>query len=145
VTLRAHLPGFNRRVINPIARTFAGRVPPFSLLEHVGRNSGTRYQTPIMSFPSGNDLLIALTYGPETDWVRNVVAAEGCSIEYRRTRIELIDPELLQCEPETLPLPWLVRKALGVMQVNDFLSLTWAQPLAASEPTSVDRPAENPG
>ena len=135
----------NRRIINPVTSTFAGRVPPFSMLDHVGRKSHTPYRTPIMAFRSGNNFIIALTYGPGTDWVRNVIAAGGCSIEYRRRRIDLTDPELLQSDPGTLPFPWLVRKLLGVMQVNNFLTLTRAQPLKASEPKSVDRLMESPG
>jgi deazaflavin-dependent oxidoreductase (nitroreductase family) len=135
----------NRRIINPVTSKFAGRIPPFSMLEHIGRTSHTHYRTPIMAFQSGNDFIIALTYGPGTDWVRNVIAAGGCTIEYRRNRIELIDPELLQCDPATLPFPWLVRKILDMMQVNNFLNLTRAQPLTASEPKSVDRLMESPG
>jgi deazaflavin-dependent oxidoreductase (nitroreductase family) len=127
VTLRASIPRFNRRVINPIARKFAGRVPPFSLLEHAGRISGTRYQTPIMAFRSGNDIIIALTYGPSTDWVRNVIAAGGCTIEYRRRRITLSNPRIEHGAPVDKPLPWLVQRALTVMNVSDFLLLERVQ------------------
>jgi deazaflavin-dependent oxidoreductase (nitroreductase family) len=124
----------NRRIINPVTSTFAGRIPPFSMLDHVGRKSHTHYRTPIMAFRSGNDFIIALTYGPDTDWVRNVIAANGCSIEHRRHCIELTNPELVQSDPATLPFPWLVRKILHVMQVKHFLRLTRSQPLDASDP-----------
>jgi len=134
----------NRRIINPVTSTFAGRIPPFSMLDHVGRKSHMNYRTPIMAFRSGNDFIIALTYGPGTDWVRNVIAADGCSIEYRRHRIELTDPTLIQSDPATLPFPWLVRKILHIMQVNHFLSLTRAQPLSASEPKTGNRLGESP-
>jgi hypothetical protein len=87
-----------------------------------------------MAFRSGNNFIIALTYGPSTDWVRNVIATDGCSIEYRRNRIGLTDPELVQSDPDALPFPWLVRKILHAMHVKDFLRLTRAQPLSVSEP-----------
>ena len=135
----------NRRIINPVTSTFAGRLPPFTMLDHVGRKSRTHYRTPIMAFPSGNEFIIALTYGPETDWVRNVIAAGGCTIEYRRNRIELVEPELVQCDPGTLPFPWLVRKLLGVMHVITFLTLTRALPLTTSGSTPADQFAETPG
>ena len=135
----------NRRIINPVTSKFAGRIPPFSMLDHIGRTSRKHYRTPIMAFRSGNDFIIALTYGPSTDWVRNVIAAGGCTIEYRRNRIELIDPELLQGDPATLPFPWVVQQALRVMKVTNFLSLARAQPLTASEPKSADRLMESPG
>ena len=100
-------------------------LPPFSLLEHRGRISGTRYQTPIMAFRAGNDIIIALTYGPSTDWVHNVITA-GCTIEYRRRRISLSNPRSDQALRDK-PLPWLVQRALTVMNVSDFLLLERVQ------------------
>src|SRR4051794_28314485 len=108
----------NRRMINPVTSTFAGRVPPFSMLDHVGHKGHTHYRTPIMAFRSGNDFIIALTYGLSTDWVRNVIATGGCSIENRGNRIELTDPELVQSDPDAFPFPWLVRKILRLLQVK---------------------------
>jgi hypothetical protein len=41
---------FNRHVTNPIQRMWAGWLPPFAILEHVGRRSGTPYRTPVNAF-----------------------------------------------------------------------------------------------
>lgn len=73
---------FNRRVTNRVFAPLAGRVPPWVLLEHVGRRSGQRYRTVLMGFPRASDMVIALTYGPSTDWVRNVLAAGGCRVKW---------------------------------------------------------------
>ena len=48
MTLPAAIARLNRIGINRLTRRMAGRVPPFALIEHTGRRSGTRYQTPIM-------------------------------------------------------------------------------------------------
>jgi len=135
----------NRRIINPATSRFAGRIPPFSMIEHVGRKSHTHYRTPIMAFRSGNDFIVALTYGPNTDWVRNVIAAGGCTIEYRGHRIELTDPELVQGDPAALPFPWLVRKILHALHVKHFLRLTRVQPLNTSKPITGNCLTGSPG
>ena len=114
---------FSRDVINPVIRHVAGRLPPFSLLEHRGRKSGRDYQTPIMVFPPGNDLIVALTYGPTTDWAQNVIATGCCGIEYRHRHIALTNPRIVHQAPSAMPLPWLVQRALELMTVSDFLLL----------------------
>jgi hypothetical protein len=68
---------------------------------------------------------MALTYGPDTDWVRNVIAADGCDLEVRGKTIRLTAPRLVHDERREL-VPWLPRKMIGVAGVNDFLELTAA-------------------
>ena len=112
---------FARDYVNPVARHFAGRVPPFAMIEHVGRLSGREYRTPIMIFRAPDGFVIALTYGPETDWVRNVIAAGRATIEYRGREIEVAEPRLTDGTEAWRWLPWVVRTALRVMRVDDFL------------------------
>ena len=57
----------------------AGR-GPFSLVRHVGRTSGKRYETPIIVAPAEGGFIAELTYGENVDWYRNVVAAGGCEL-----------------------------------------------------------------
>ncbi len=68
---------FNRHVTNPIQRIWAGYVPGMGILEHVGRKSGKPYRTPLNVFPTDDGIAILLTYGPDRDWLKNVVAAGG--------------------------------------------------------------------
>jgi deazaflavin-dependent oxidoreductase (nitroreductase family) len=74
---------FNRRVTNHVFAPLAGRIPPWAVVEHMGRRSRRRYRTVLMAFPRGQDMVIALTYGPSADWVRNVLSAGGCRIKWR--------------------------------------------------------------
>ena len=112
---------FARDVVNPVTRHFAGRMPPFAIVRHVGRRSGREYRTPIMVFRSPDGFMIALTYGPGTDWVRNVFTAAGAMIEYRGNAIPVTDPRLTDMAEARRWLPWPVRIALRVMRVGDFL------------------------
>lgn len=115
---------FNRTTFNPIVRRFVGRVPPTMLVSHTGRKSGKTYQTPVFGFPTADGfIIIALTYGPEADWVRNVLAAGRCDVTYRSRRITLTDPALLDADPRAQPLPGVIQRALRLMKVRDFLTL----------------------
>lgn len=87
---------FNRRMTNPIQRLWAGRLPGYGIIEHVGRRSGTRYRTPVnlwQARPGG--FAVLLTYGPERDWVKNLLAAGGGEIVWRGRRIAVSEPRVV--------------------------------------------------
>jgi deazaflavin-dependent oxidoreductase (nitroreductase family) len=111
---------FNRYP-NRIARRLAPYLPPFLLLTHMGRSSGKRYRTPVFGFRTDDGFVIALTYGRESDWVRNVLAAEGGEAVYRRRAYTLSEPRLVHGDPKRQPLPGVVRLVLPLLNVDDFL------------------------
>jgi deazaflavin-dependent oxidoreductase (nitroreductase family) len=76
----------NLAVTNRITSRFAARLPGFGILTHVGRKSGRVYRTPLNVFRAAEGFLIALTYGRDSEWVRNVVAAGTCQLETRGVR-----------------------------------------------------------
>jgi deazaflavin-dependent oxidoreductase (nitroreductase family) len=121
--LPRRLARFNRVVTNPIVRHVAGRLPGFAILHHVGRRSGRSYRTPVNMLRAGDGrYVIAITYGRDSDWVRNTLAAGTCVAEARGRRIELSDPEIVHDERRALmPLP--ARTILGLADVNDFMLL----------------------
>jgi deazaflavin-dependent oxidoreductase (nitroreductase family) len=114
---------FNRRVTNRITRPFADRLPRFGIVIHTGRRSGRTYRTPVNVFRDGNDYIIALTYGAETDWVRNVQAAGGCQLVTRGRRISLTNPRLVT-DARRQWAPPLVRLILSLTNVPQYLRLT---------------------
>lgn len=114
---------FNRRVTNHITRRIAGWMPGFALLFHTGRRSGHAYRTPVNAFRGGNGYRIALTYGADSDWVRNVVAAGGCEIESQRRRIALTNPQIVS-DPDRRWAPPVVRQVLGVIGASQYMQLT---------------------
>ncbi len=70
---------------------------------------------------SGSQVL-ALTYDPDTDWVRNVLAAGGCELRTRGRTVRLVAPRLYHDEDRRGIRP-LERQVLRVLNVPDFLSL----------------------
>ena len=51
-----------------------------SVVCHVGRRSGRKYETPVVAVEHDEDFLIALPYGERTDWMKNVVAGGEASV-----------------------------------------------------------------
>lgn len=120
----------NKRITNPILDPIVWYLPFFGRIEHVGRRSGTRHVAPMMAFRSrdGRRLTFALTYGPEAQWVQNALAAGAVTFDSRWSgRLRLVTPRLIHDEGRRA-MPWLVRRALGVMGVNDFLEATIDSP-----------------
>jgi deazaflavin-dependent oxidoreductase (nitroreductase family) len=113
---------FNRRVTNRITRPLARRLPGFGVVEHAGRRSGHRYRTPVNVFRAGTRYVIALTYGVESDWVQNVLAAGGCDLFTRGRRHMLTAPAIVRDENRRLVPPPL-RPVLRLLRVADFLRL----------------------
>ena len=81
---------FHRAITNPIASGFAAQLPGFAIVTNVGRKSGTLYRTPVNVFRPPGGFLIALTYGRDSGWVKNVLAAGGCQLETRRVQYQLL-------------------------------------------------------
>jgi hypothetical protein len=52
---------------NRITSLFAGWLPGFGILTHVGRKSGKVYRTPVNVFRAPNGFIIALTYSSQSD------------------------------------------------------------------------------
>jgi len=109
---------FTMLLINPVARLFAGWMPGFGLLTYRGRTSGRLYQLPMNVFRRGEHYIFVLTYGSESQWVKNVLAAGGCQIKVGGRQVRLIDPELIVNPPwDLLPLPvQLIERLAGVTE-----------------------------
>lgn len=104
-----HLPRrlarINRRVINPIQRTYAGVIPGHGIVEHTGRRSGRLYRTPVLVFRSGTGFAIIVGYGLQSDWLRNLLAADGGKLRHRRREYLLSAPSLLTGDDAYRALP----------------------------------------
>ena len=120
--LPSWLARFNRGVTNRVSRPVAGRLPGFAIVRHRGRRSGRFYRTPVNLFRRDGSVVIALTYGPDRDWVRNVMAAGECEVETRGRVLQLKDPRLVT-DPRRGLVPAPVRPILGAIGVTQFLVL----------------------
>jgi deazaflavin-dependent oxidoreductase (nitroreductase family) len=105
-------------VINPIGRLFAGWMPGFGMLTYHGRTSGRRYHLPINAFRRGQYFIFVLTYGSESQWVKNVLAAGECQIRVRGRDVRLVEPELMvNPDWKLVPLPVrIIERSAGVTE-----------------------------
>lgn len=78
---------------------WAGWLPPFGIVEHVGRRSGKPYRTPVNVFNTEADgkpgVAILLTYGPDRDWLKNLKAAGGGRLRSKGKSFGIADPRVV--------------------------------------------------
>ena len=89
---------FNRAIGNPFQMTSAGTPGAYaSVIRHTGRITGRPYETPIVPLATEDGFVIALPYGTNTDWLKNVLARGSATIvkEGHNYRVD---------EPETVPV-----------------------------------------
>jgi deazaflavin-dependent oxidoreductase (nitroreductase family) len=112
----------NRVGFNRLTTRLFPRMAGFGVVIHRGRRSGREYRTPVNVFRGDGGVRIALTYGPDSDWVKNVLAAGGCRLRTRGQDLDLVDPRLVH-DPERSGIRAPERTFLGLLGVNDFLDL----------------------
>lgn len=100
---------FNRHVTNPIQRIWAGWIPAFGILEHVGRKSGRPYRTPLNVFSTDEGVAILLTYGPNRDWLKNLQAAGGGRLQRYGKTFTVADPRVVSKQEAAAHVTGLAR------------------------------------
>lgn len=116
----------NLVITNRITSHFAGRLPGFGIVTHVGRKSGRVYHTPVNVFRHDNGFAIALTYGQEAEWVKNVLADGGCQLQTHGAQYQLSVPTIVH-DPTRRRFPFPARIILGIVGANDFMRMTIAR------------------
>ncbi|CAM4026203.1 nitroreductase family deazaflavin-dependent oxidoreductase [Tsukamurella strandjordii] len=116
---------FNRAVTNPRALGSAeNEESTRTVVRHVGRRSGKAYETPVDAFDTGRDtLLVALPYGPDTDWVRNITAAGGADVLRRGREFTVTAPRVVATAEVVDELPASLRRTLRLFNVENCLEL----------------------
>ena len=120
------------KVLNPLIVRLAGR-PHFHMaaqLTHVGRRSGRTYVTPIGARRVGDMVLIPLTFGNQSDWSRNVLAAGRCRLRLDGVDYEASAPALVsrdEADPHVRAgFGQLQRSSMHMLGITQFLRLTVA-------------------
>lgn len=116
---------FNRKVTNRLSKPVARWLPGFGVVVHIGRRSQRRYETPVNVFFRRDEAVIALTYGIESEWLKNVLSAGGCELVTRGRSLELTSPVVRHDDDRKL-VPAFVRPMLRLLRVADFVCLTIA-------------------
>ena len=113
----------NRRALNKVMEPLVLHLPGFGVVIHTGRTSGRTYRTPVNVFQRPGGFVLALTYGGEAEWVRNVLAQGGCDLEARGRTWRLTAPRLYR-DPRHRAVPKPIGFILGLLKADDFLELT---------------------
>jgi len=108
---------------NRITRLFAGWLPGFGILTHVGRKSGKVYRTPVNVFRASNGFVIALTYSSQCEWVKNVLAAGACEVKTRGRRYQVSAPNVVR-DPSRRRFPFVVRTVLRLVGADEYMELS---------------------
>ena len=121
---------FVKHFVNPLLRNVArGSRGPFALLRHVGRRSGKMYEIPIMVWRVQDGFVIALTYGSQVDWLRNLQAAEQGTLRWHKQEYVFQKPVFIDEKAGLAALPPFIRRILQRRGTHEFVKL--ASPPAA--------------
>jgi hypothetical protein len=87
---------FNRNTLNPwMMRRAGGEHWYASVVKHVGRASGTQYETPVVMLAVDGHLAIPLPYGDDVDWLENLQYAGGGAALHKGAEYVLTDPVIV--------------------------------------------------
>ncbi|GAA4708461.1 deazaflavin-dependent oxidoreductase, nitroreductase family [Promicromonospora umidemergens] len=128
---------FNRRFNNPRMLRLAGRSgSALAVVRHVGRRSGTPYATPIGVLPMDDAFLAILSYGSDTDWLRNIRAAGSAELVNDGQTHQVTAAQIIG-RAEALPyLPKAQLPFVRLFGVTDFLVLERAQVTSGGAPSA---------
>lgn len=116
---------FNKHALNPVMRHLAGRRHFYaSRLEHLGRRSGRAYTTPLVARPVPGGFALALPYGRDVDWCRNLLAAGRGVLDTDGARHEVAAPRIVGADEVVGDLTPAWRRLLG--GVPEFVVVTTA-------------------
>ena len=108
---------FNRLFANRLVRPISGWVAMWSIVEHVGRRSGKTFETPVSMFRTSDGVAILLAYGTDTDWVKNLQAADGGRVTMSGKTFRVSNPRIVPTSEaaKSAKSPWRqMMKATGV-------------------------------
>jgi deazaflavin-dependent oxidoreductase (nitroreductase family) len=85
------LASVNRALFNP-RQVRMGKYP---VVAHLGRYSGAQYRTPLDAHPTRGGYVLVVRYGPESDWVRNILASGSATLRVDGEEHRLTSPRLV--------------------------------------------------
>lgn len=84
------------RAMKPLALKTAGTPGAYaSVIRHVGRTTGRPYDTPVGAVATEDGFVIALPYGSNTDWLKNVLASGSATIVDEGSTYRVDQPEIV--------------------------------------------------
>jgi len=124
----------NRAFTNPRAMKKAGTPGAYaSVIRHVGRTTGRPYETPVGAFETDDGFVIALPYGSDADWLKNVLASGSATIVDEGNTYRVDQPELVPTAVAAPHLPPKEQRNLRLFRVDQCLRVRRVEPDEASE------------
>lgn len=114
----------NKRVFNPRAIA-SGEWP---VLTHVGRSSGATYHTPMDALPVDGGYVFVLVYGSGSDWVQNVLAADGARLRVEGREVELTAPRLIGEDEAFAAISDEAKRPPRLLRITEYLRMDLAAP-----------------
>jgi deazaflavin-dependent oxidoreductase (nitroreductase family) len=86
----------NRAFFNPRMLELANQPGgPAAIIHHTGRSSGRPYRTPVGAVAIDGGYVVAAVYGPDTDWIRNLLSGGPAQIEVAGHRSDIREARLV--------------------------------------------------
>jgi hypothetical protein len=144
--LPANIREFNKRFTNPMmTRSIAaGKRGNLGLIIHRGRTSGREYTTPVRIDAIPGGFLVPMPYGTDTDWLKNILAAQGALLRFQGHDITVDQPEIIDAATGLAMLSPSSARVARLMGIKHYLRLRQADlptHLSDEEPIAEDRPA----
>lgn len=118
------LTSYHKHVTNPVmVRFFSGRSAQAGLIEHVGRQSGKAYVTPVTAHRAEGTIIVPLPYGTEVDWLRNLQTAGGGVVKLENRSFAVEEPEVVPVDRVLPLLPPFVARLVRLHDTKDALRL----------------------
>jgi len=119
---------FNKHVLNPLVLRLAGREHFYaSAIRHTGRRSGKHYVTPVVATRVADGFIVPLPYGTHTDWLRNMGAQHGGSLQFHGETFAVTSPTVIDAATATAELPPSRRRILKRLGIQNFVHLNPAE------------------
>lgn len=128
----------NKRVFNP-RQIRKGSYP---VVKHVGRTSGRSYETPLDAYPTKTGYVLVARYGPESDWVRNILAAGTATLRIVDEEHDLDSPRLVS-QKEAFDVLVSAEPPADFTRAEDFLLMDHMTRPASTHPGAASPRSES--
>jgi deazaflavin-dependent oxidoreductase (nitroreductase family) len=114
----------NRSVSNPRAMKTAGTPGAYaSVIRHVGRTTGQEYETPVGAVATDDGFVIALPYGTQADWLKNVMVSGSATIVDEGETYQVDQPEVVLTSEAVEHFPPKEQRAHRLFAVDQTLQV----------------------
>jgi len=123
------------RAARPLALKSSGTPGAYaSIVRHVGRVTGQEYETPVQAVSTDDGFAMALPYGPNTDWLKNVVAAGSATIVHDGSSHRVERPEVVRMSDAASLFSAKDQRTHRLFHVDECLIVRCVEPNKPREP-----------